>query len=66
MNRHLKTVILKALAFTLLMGLWNYWMSNNYDDFHASIRTIIFQAMGGGVLFGIFSYYFNRPEKQQE
>jgi len=66
MNRHLKTVILKALAFTLLIGLWNYWMSNNYDDFHASIRTILFQALGGGVLFGLFSYFFDKPEKQQE
>ncbi|HOI88420.1 MAG TPA: hypothetical protein PLV51_11220 [Lentimicrobium sp.] len=62
MSKHLKITVLKTLAFALLIGLWNYWISNNYDEFHSDTQTLILRTLGTGVLFGITIYFIDKPK----
>jgi hypothetical protein len=65
MNKHLKTSILKALGFTIIMGFIFYTLSGNYDGFDKDLKTVIIQSAGGGILFGIIIYFFNRSKKEE-
>ena len=66
MSKHLKITVLKTLVFSLLIGLWNYWISNNYDDFHSDTKTLILQTLGTGVLFGITIFIIHKPKNKQK
>jgi hypothetical protein len=64
MNKHLKTSILKALGFTIIMGFIFYTLYGNYDGFEKDLKTVIMQSAGSGILFGIIIYLFDRPKKE--
>lgn len=65
MNKHLKTSILKALGFTIIMGFMFYTLSVIYDGFEEDIKTVIMLSAGSGILFGIIIYLFDRPKKEE-
>lgn len=65
MSKHLKTTILKALGFMIVIGFMFYILSNNNDVFEKDLKTIIIQSVGGGILYGIIIYFFDRPKKKE-
>jgi len=64
MNKHLKTSILKALGFIIIIGFMFYILSINYDGFEKDMKTIVIQSIGAGILYGIIIYFFDRPKKK--
>lgn len=65
MSKHLKTTILKALGFMIVIGFMFYILSNNNDVFDKDLKTIIMQSVGGGILYGIIIYFFEKPKKKE-
>jgi hypothetical protein len=65
MNKHLKTTILKALGWTTMMTFMFYFLFNNNDGLEKDLKTIVIQSVGGGILFGIIIYFFDRPKKEE-
>jgi hypothetical protein len=45
------------------MGFIFYTLSNN-DGLEKDLKTIVIQSVGGGILYGIIIYFFDRPKKQ--
>jgi len=65
MSKHLKTTILKALGWTAMMTFMFYFLFNNNNGFEKDLKTIIMQSVGGGVLYGIIIYFFDRPKEKE-
>ncbi|KAF0202439.1 MAG: hypothetical protein FD170_1906 [Bacteroidetes bacterium] len=65
MSKHLKTTILKALGFMIVVGFMFYFLSNNNDGFEKDIKTIIMQSVGSGVLYGVIIYFFDRRKEKE-
>ena len=53
MPKLLKTTIIKALIFTVLIAIWNV-----YND--KSIQSSVIQAIGAGLLYGVFIYFIDK------
>ena len=53
MPKLLKTTIIKALIFTVLIAIWNVYNEK-------SIQSSVIQAIGAGLLYGIFIYFIDK------
>lgn len=66
MSKHLKIVLGKTLLFMVLIGLWNYWVTQSDTESNRDLKSTLIQSVGTGILFGIAIYFFDRPKKTEQ